>query len=103
MEGPWLHGSIIHLLEKGEADADNVEMDSFLLCLPHLVFRVEQENVMEECLSIASLLAGQRDFVRCQATILRQLLLKGSFGEGETQMLEEKARYQSPFSCNMID
>ena len=37
VEGPWLHGSIIHLLEKGEADADNIEMDSFLLCLPHLV------------------------------------------------------------------
>ena len=37
VEGPWLHGSIIHLLEKGEADADNLEMDSFLLCLPHLV------------------------------------------------------------------
>ena len=103
MEGPWLHGSIIHLLEKGEADADNFEMDSFLLCLPHLVFRVEQENVMEECLSIASLLAGQKDFVRCQATILRQLLMKGSFGEGETQMLEEKARYQSPFICSKID
>ena len=37
VEGPWLHGSIIHLLEKGEADADNIEMDSLLLCLPHLV------------------------------------------------------------------
>ena len=47
---------------------------------------------MDECLSISSLLAGQTDFVRCQATILRQLLLKGSFGEGDTQMLEEKAR-----------
>ena len=47
---------------------------------------------MEECLSISSLLAGQTDFVRCQATILRQLLLKGSFVEGDTQMLEEKAR-----------
>jgi len=92
VEGPWLHGSVIHLLEKGEADADNIEMDSILLCLPHLVFRVEQDNVMEECLSISSLLAGQTDYVRCQATILRQLLLKGSFGEGDTQMLEEKAR-----------
>ena len=102
VEGPWLHGSIIHLLEKGEADADNFEMDSFLLCLPHLVFRVDQENVIDECLSIASLLAGQKEFVRCQATILRQLLLKGSFSEAETQMLEEKARYQSPFICNMI-
>ena len=47
---------------------------------------------MEECLSIASLLAGQKDFVRCQATILRQLLLNGSFVEGDTHMLEEKAR-----------
>ena len=37
MEGPWLHGAVIHLLEKGKADADNMEMDSFLLSLPHLV------------------------------------------------------------------
>ena len=53
---------------------------------------MEQENVLEECLSIASLLAGHTDFVRCQATILRQLLMKGSFVESDTQMLEEKAR-----------
>ena len=59
------------------------------------VFKVEQDNVMEECLSISSLLAGQTDFVRCQATILRQLLLKGSFVEGDTQMLEERAREDS--------
>ena len=48
--------------------------------------------MLEECLSIASLLAGQTDFVRCQATILRQLLMKGSFVKSDIQMLEEKAR-----------
>ena len=50
---------------------------------------------MEECLSISSLLAGQTDYVRCQATILRQLLLKGSFDKGDFHMLEEKARWDS--------
>ena len=56
---------------------------------------MERDNVMEECLSISSLLAGQTEFVRCQTTILRQLLLKGSFCEGDTQMLEERAREDS--------
>ena len=75
--GPWLHGAIIHRLEHGQADPTNSEMDAFLLCVAHLVFRAERPTVIEECGQISSLLTGNTDYAQCQAIILRQLLLTG--------------------------
>ena len=52
VEGPWLHGAIIHLLENGVRDEENTEMDPFLLSLPHLLLRAESEDVISECVKV---------------------------------------------------
>jgi len=86
--GPWLHGAVIRLLETGEAQADNTEMDALLLCLPHLVFRVERENVLEECLTIASLLSGVQIWVRTQVEVLRTVMVESSLSREDVEELE---------------
>ena len=52
MPGPWLHGAIIHLVETGVRDDDITEMDPFLLALPHLLMKADQDNVIEECVKV---------------------------------------------------
>ena len=78
--------------EQGEADPDNTEMDAFLLSLGHLLFRADRQSVISECCQIAALLTGKMEYVRCQAIVLREVLLQGrldinclSLLDGETK------------------
>ena len=92
--GPWLHGAIIHLLETGVRDEDNTEMDPFLLALPHLLLKIRDEDVVEECIKvdklnckmtiyvvllflfqISSLITSKLDSVRTLATTVQQVIL----------------------------
>jgi len=86
IDGPWLHGAVIHFLEVGHGKEDQLEMDAFFLCLPHLVFRAERSTVVEECLQISSLLSGVETWVRTQAEILRMVIKEDSLNR---EMLEE--------------
>jgi len=88
VEGPWLHGAVIHLLEKGEAEAGNTEMDAFLLCLPHLLFRANRSGVVEECLAIASLLTGVTTWVATQVEVVRAVLEMGGLTRESAEELE---------------
>jgi len=92
VEGPWLHVGVINFLEKGLGDPDNKDMDGFLLSLPHLVFNVEEQDVVEECLAISSLLTGNKMFPRMQAEVLKTVLLSGKLDEEEIlKKLDSKA------------
>jgi len=88
VEGPWLHGAVIHLLDKGEAEAGNTEMDAFLLCLPHLLFRANRGGVVEECLAIASLLTGVTTWVATQVEVVRAVLEMGGLTRESAEELE---------------
>ncbi|CAL4197539.1 unnamed protein product [Meganyctiphanes norvegica] len=79
--GPWLHGAVIHFLEHGKGDNNNTEMDGFLLCLPHLVYRAGNSDVLQECIAISSLLTGNSLMVKCQAQILQKVLLFQRFSK----------------------
>jgi len=88
VEGPWLHGAVIHLLDNGEAEAGNTEMDAFLLCLPHLLFRANRPGVLEECLTIASLLTGVTTWVTAQLEVVRAVLEMGGLSRESAEELE---------------
>jgi len=88
VEGPWLHGAVIHLLDNGEAEAGNTEMDAFLLCLPHLLFRANRPGVLEECLTIASLLTGVTTWVTAQLEVVRAVLEMGALSRESAEELE---------------
>merc|ERR1711915_79588 len=90
--GPWLHGAVIHFLEHGHGEEGNTEMDAFLLCVPHLVFNMEKEDVIKESLKIASLLTGEEKFVKCQATVLLHVLRNKTFSEDDIEILDNEVR-----------
>ena len=73
VEGPWLHGAIIHLLDHGVRDEDNTEMDPFLLSMPHLLLKADQENVVEECIKVNVFLDPISYSYYCKAS-LRQVI-----------------------------
>lgn len=90
--GPWLHGAVIYFLQHGEGEKGNTDMDAFLLTLPHLVFKVDHAEVVEDCLKIASLLSGETDYVRYQAQVLRHVLIKKEFLSSNIDILDQEVK-----------
>ena len=62
-------------------------MDPFLLAAAHLLLRADRPEVIEECCQISSLLTGNTDYARCQATVLRETLLKGGLDQTVLDLL----------------
>jgi len=98
--GPWLHGAVIAFLETGTGNPDNTEMDGFLLSLPHLLFNAKKAEVMEECLSIAKLLSGNKKYPTLQALLILELFQNKEITEDFVDTLD---RNEAPIVQEVFD